>query len=152
MSGLRLSDLVSFGALICAGVYWGWQHHEKRPVLKFSPAATAEVEAAAPGRLASIRFSYEVLRDGCRLKPASARPFVIIGGSGPVPIYDRTPITSEFNVGTVRPTIKFLVPQNVPVGVGTFWIEGDFDCGGWTVHEKSPRYPFEVLERGDGRE
>ncbi len=118
-----------------------------RPVMEFSSAAQSSYVSAPPGADGSITLSMEKLRANCSLAPAATELIVYDTSGDGFKVNQRSGLRSMLGVrGHIDRTIKFEVPRFAVPGMGYVGFVGVFDCSGYTVVQRTPSYPFEILE------
>jgi len=142
---------VSAGDLVAIGLIGivAWWYSEQRPVMIYPSPETAIHVPASPGHIGSITGTLQKLRGDCDAHPTMADTILIDSmGAGHI-INQRSGMRLRLPKGSHDVTIEFEVPRLVAPGMGTIEIYQTYECWPFSVRQKSPVYPFEVLTDGE---
>lgn len=131
--------------ILAAVAYEGNRRWQARPVMDFTQSESSYVPAA-PGSVGSLTFSMVKTRDPCRLQADTLHLVLHDGEGNGFRINQHSGVLRDAPVGELNRTIDFEVPRFAQPGPSTVRVAGQFLCTRTLIYERTPDFPFEVLD------
>ncbi|HBJ40496.1 MAG TPA: hypothetical protein DDZ20_06980 [Hyphomonas sp.] len=131
--------------LIFALAYEANRQWQLRPVMDFQFSESSYIPAP-PGGVGSLTFTMAKTRDPCRLRPDTLHLIMEDNVGNGFRINQHSGAQTGAPVGTLERTIDFEVPRFATPGDATVAVAGQFSCSRALILERTPAFPFEVLD------
>tara|TARA_Y100000815_G_C13245097_1_gene463304 strand:- start:6 stop:467 length:462 start_codon:yes stop_codon:yes gene_type:complete len=131
--------------IILAVAYEGNRRWQYRSVMDFSQSESTYTPAA-PGDVGNLTFSMLKTRDPCRLQPDTLHLILRDGEGNGFRINQHSGVKRDAPVGLLDRSIDFEVPRFARPGDSTVAVAGQFLCTRAIIYERTPDFPFEVLD------
>lgn len=121
-----------------------YKQYQHRPVMDFSLTESSYV-AAKRGDAGSLTYKMTKVREPCAVKTDTLHLVLRDSAGSGFRINQHSGASAGAIIGVLEQTIQFEVPRFATPGPATVSVSGTFSCGGATIVQQTPPYPYEVL-------